>query len=206
MRIPKAVQIYKNGLPLTFSGLKVGNDLSNRTSVVSASSSWTIWYDPVTGKNKRCSAADGLLWAPSQQRRSLTVLANNTVTKVTFDKHLKATGVTFASSLTKGEGPVFTVKADNSVILAAGTLATAPILERSGVGKASVLAAANVKQLVDLPGVGANLNVCYLNLFSCYSSVGSAKIGVPYLGPTWVGDVSTHINEAPKRHLARRWT
>lgn len=159
MRIPKAVQIYKEGLPLAFSGLKIGNDLSNRTSVVSASTSWTLWYDPVRGKNIRSSAADALLWAPSQQRQSLTVLANHTVTKVTFDKHLKATGVTFASSHTKGKGAIYSVRARKSVILAAGTLASAPILERSGVGKHSVLSAAKVKQLVDLPGVGANLNV-----------------------------------------------
>ncbi|OAA41725.1 GMC oxidoreductase [Metarhizium rileyi] len=158
MRIPKAVQIYKDGLPLVFSALEIGNDLSNRTSVVSASTSWTIWYDPVTGRNRRCSAADAFLWAQDQQRESLTVLANHTVTKVTFDKDLKATGVLFAGSLAKGKGPVYTVKARKSVILAAGTLATSPILERSGIGKASVLSAARIKQLVDLPGVGANLN------------------------------------------------
>lgn len=164
MRIPKAVQIYKEGLPYAFPGLKVGNDLSNRTSVVSASTSWTIWYDPVTGENRRSSAADALLWAPNQQRRTLTLLANHTVTRVNFDKHLTATGITFSSTLTKSKGPVFSVRAAKSVILAAGTLATAPILERSGVGKASVLSAAKVRQIVDLPGVGANLNVCVLIL------------------------------------------
>lgn len=159
MRIPKAVKIYKEALPLAFAGLKVGHDLSNRTSVVSASTSWTIWYDTVTGKNRRSSAADALLWAPDQQRRTLTVLANHTVAKVTLDKHLTATGVIFSSTLTKSKGPVYSVQAAKSVVLAAGTLATAPILERSGIGKASVLSAAKVRQIVDLPGVGANLNV-----------------------------------------------
>jgi choline dehydrogenase-like flavoprotein len=159
MRIPKAVQIYKAGLPLVFPGLTIGNDLSNRTSVVSASTSWTIWHDPNTGKNMRSSAADALLWASGQQRPTLTVLANHTATKIIFDNNLAAKGVNFASTLTKGKGRLYTVKATKSVILAAGTLATAPILERSGVGKASVLSAAKVSQLVNLPGVGANLNV-----------------------------------------------
>ncbi|KFG83637.1 GMC oxidoreductase [Metarhizium anisopliae] len=158
MRIPKAVQLYKKGLPLVFTGLEVGNDLSNRTSVVSASTSWTIWNDPVTGKHVRSSAADALLWAPDQQRTALTVLANHTVAKVTFDKDLQATGVLFASSLTRDAGKLYTVKARKSVILSAGTLATPAILERSGVGRASVLSAANVAQLIDLPGVGVNLN------------------------------------------------
>ncbi|KAK8932275.1 Glucose oxidase [Metarhizium anisopliae] len=158
MRIPKAVQLYKKGLPLVFTGLEVGNDLSNRTSVVSASTSWTIWNDPVTGKHVRSSAADALLWAPDQQRTTLTVLANHTVAKVTFDKDLQATGVLFASSLARDAGKLYTVKARKSVILSAGTLATPAILERSGVGRASVLSAASVAQLIDLPGVGVNLN------------------------------------------------
>ncbi|KHN95701.1 GMC oxidoreductase [Metarhizium album ARSEF 1941] len=158
MRIPKAVQLYKDSLPLVFSGLQVGNDLSNRTSVVSASTSWTMWYDPATGKHVRSSAADALLWAPGEQRSALTVLANHTVAKVTFDEDLKATGVVFVSTLTKNQGPVYAVKARRSVILAAGTLATPPILERSGLGDSRILAAAKIEQLVDLPGVGANLN------------------------------------------------
>ncbi|KAG5969558.1 hypothetical protein E4U55_002049, partial [Claviceps digitariae] len=158
MRIPRAVKLYKEALPHAFPGLSISNDLSNRTSVVSASTSWTIWHDPVTGMTRRSSAADALLWAPGQQRLSLTVLANHTVDKVNLDRRLKAKGVRFSPTLSRNAKQQYTVKAAKSVILAAGTLATAPILERSGVGKASVLSAAKVKQMVDLPGVGANLN------------------------------------------------
>ncbi|KAG5988790.1 hypothetical protein E4U54_004533 [Claviceps lovelessii] len=107
---------------------------------------------------KRSSAADALLWAPGQQRLSLTVLANHTVDKVNLDQNLKANGVRFSPTLSRDSKQQYVVKAAKSVILAAGTLATAPILERSGVGKASILSAAKVKQLVDLPGVGTNLN------------------------------------------------
>ncbi|KAJ4158368.1 uncharacterized protein LMH87_008897 [Akanthomyces muscarius] len=131
MRIPQAVQLYKKALPEAFPGLSIGNDLSNRTSVVSSSTSWTVWPETSTGKTRRCSAADALLWAPSQQRQRLTVLANHTVTNILFD---------------------------HGVILAAGTLGSTPILERSGIGSANILAAAKVQQLVDLPGVGTNLN------------------------------------------------
>lgn len=155
MRIPGAQKLYKEALPLVFPGLTVGNDLSNRTSVVSASASWTIWYDPVTGKNRRSSAADGLLWAAGQQRDSLTILANHKVDKVLFDKKMNAKGVKFGTNSTS---KLSTVYAKREIILAAGTLGSAPILERSGVGKASVLKAMGIEQLVDLPGVGANLN------------------------------------------------
>jgi len=155
MRIPGAQKLYKGALPLVFPGLTVGSDLSNRSTVVSASASWTIWYDPVTGKNRRSSAADGLLWAASQQRNSLTILANHKVDKVLFDKRMNAIGVRFGiNSTTK----LSTVYARKEIILAAGTLGSAPILERSGVGKASVLKAIGIKQRVDLHGVGAHLN------------------------------------------------
>ncbi|KAG6009977.1 hypothetical protein E4U21_000748 [Claviceps maximensis] len=158
MRIPGAVKLYKEALPHAFPGLSISNDLSNRSSVVSASTSWTIWHDPVTGEMKRSSAADALLWAPGQQRSSLTVLANHTVDKVHLDQSLRANGVRFSPTLFRNSKQQYVVKAAKSVILSAGALASAPILERSGVGKASVLSAAKVKQVVHLPGVGANLN------------------------------------------------
>ena len=160
MRIPGSVALFKQALPLVFPGLVIGNDLSNRTlPTVSASTSWTIWYDPVTQKNRRSSAADGLLWAQGQQRDCLTVLATHTVDRVLFEA-TKAIGVTFTRSkianVTSGTSRVYTKK---GVILAAGSLASAPVLERSGIGRASILEKAGVKLLVDLPGVGSNLNV-----------------------------------------------
>ncbi len=124
---------------------------------------YTIWHDPVTGKNRRSSAADGYLWAPGQQRAKLTVLATHKVDKVLFDRKLTATGVVFLP--TNGSVPspsnAFKAYATKGVILSAGSLASAAILERSGVGSPSVLKAAGIKRLVDLPGVGAHLNVSF---------------------------------------------
>ncbi|KAJ6787515.1 hypothetical protein PWT90_02278 [Aphanocladium album] len=159
MRIPQAVRLYKQALPGAFPGLTIGNDLSNRTSVVSASTSWTIWPEVSTGKTRRCSAADALLWAPSQQRPRLTVLANHTVTSILFDHGTAARGVAFANALsTSSDREIFRVRSNKGVILAAGTLGTTPVLERSGIGNSEVLSAAGVQRLVNLPGVGANLN------------------------------------------------
>lgn len=163
MRIPGAVKLYKEALTLTFPGLAISNDLSNRSSdhTVSASTSWSIWYDPATGQNLRSSAADGLLWPPEQQRESLTVLSNHKVDKVIFQDDLMATGVTFGvkpGTPVPGSLPgLHTVHAAKEVILAAGSLATAPVLERSGIGNSSILRGAGIAQIVDLPGVGCNL-------------------------------------------------
>ncbi len=194
MRIPQAVRLYKKALPEAFPGLSIGNDLSNRTSVVSASASWTIWPDPSTGKSRRCSAADALLWAPSQQRRTLTVLANHTVTTILFDHGTKARGVAFADATsTDPARKIHQVRARKGVILAAGTLGSTPILERSGIGNPSILAAAKVQYLVDLPGVGTNLNVSTYNLMACLETNNK--------GPTWIVHVSAGLKAPSKRYF-----
>ncbi|OGM51132.1 glucose-methanol-choline (gmc) oxidoreductase [Aspergillus bombycis] len=62
---------------------------------------------------------------------------------------LVATGVTLEDNTT--------VWATKEVILAAGTMQSPGLLELSGIGQKDVLRAANIQQLVDLPGVGENL-------------------------------------------------
>ncbi|ROV90476.1 hypothetical protein VSDG_08449 [Cytospora chrysosperma] len=135
------------------TGITVGNKLT--------SSSWTIWYDPVTGQNLRSSAADGLLWAPEQQRNSLTVLANHKVDKVLFQESTTASGLTFGikpgSTVPGSLSGIHTVPATKEVILAAGSLASAPVLERSGVSNKTILGVAGIETIVELPGVGCNL-------------------------------------------------
>lgn len=163
MRIPDAVQLCKDSLPLVFPGLTIGNDLSNRTlnGTVSASASWTIWYDEDSGENRRSSAADGYLWANDQRRDTLTVLANHKVDKILFGDTFTAKSVTFGikpgADVPGGQPGAHIVHANKEVILAAGSLATSTILERSGVGRSDILEAAGIHQLVDLPGVGVNL-------------------------------------------------
>lgn len=163
MRIPEAVKLYKDSLPLVFPGLTVGQDLSNRSvdGTVSASSSWTIWYEEDSGENRRSSAADGYLWANDQQRDTLTVLTNHKVDKILFDDSLTANSAIFGTKPgadVPGSQPrVHVVHANKEIILAAGSLASSTILERSGVGRSDILEAAGIQQLVDLPGVGVNL-------------------------------------------------
>lgn len=148
---------------MAFPGLTIGNDLSNRSSdgTVSASSSWTIWYDNSTGENRRSSAADGYLWDPEEQRDSLTVLTNHKVDKILFGHDFAARSVAFGTKPgadVPGSQPgQQIVHANKEIILAAGSLASTSVLERSGVGSPGILAAASIEVLVDLPGVGVNL-------------------------------------------------
>ncbi len=52
------------------------------------------------------------------------------------------------------EQTVHTVHASRLVVVSAGAMGTPLILERSGIGAASILEKIGIKQIVDLPGVG----------------------------------------------------
>ncbi|PMD45980.1 GMC oxidoreductase [Hyaloscypha variabilis F] len=82
----------------------------------------------------------------------LTVMTDTTVLKVNLkqDHHgYYATGVTLAN------GTV--INATQEVILSAGSFQSPGLLELSGIGNKTVLAAAGIEQLIELPGVGENL-------------------------------------------------
>lgn len=156
MRIPEGQSLYKSAMPAVFSGLTLHDDLSDRTGSAMASTSWTVWNDESTGSNviQRSSAAQAFLYAANQQRSTLTVLHDHKVLKVNFDANIKATGIQFGPA---NGGTIMTATANKEVLLAAGSLATPPILEHSGVGDSSILSKFGITTLVDLPAVGRNL-------------------------------------------------
>ncbi|KAK0837713.1 hypothetical protein LTR03_012583 [Friedmanniomyces endolithicus] len=82
--------------------------------------------------------------------RNLHLMVNTTVAKLNLDAAAACvTGVT----LQDGSG----ITARNEVILSAGSIQSPQLLELSGIGNATILAAAGIKQLVNLPSVGENL-------------------------------------------------
>jgi choline dehydrogenase-like flavoprotein len=98
------------------------------------SSARTAYYDPITS------------------RSNLKVVTGVQVQEIVFDS-LTAEGVKL---LDRDTGKTYTAYANTELILAAGAIHTPQILQLSGVGPASVLKAAGVEVLVDLPGVGNN--------------------------------------------------
>lgn len=85
-------------------------------------------------------------------RPNYHLLTNHVVEKIIFSPSLIASGVTFISR----EGINSTIKANIEVILAAGSVHTPTILQRSGIGPKSILEKAGIEVLLDLPGVGQN--------------------------------------------------
>ncbi len=104
----------------------------------------------VTQDGQRHGAADAYL-TPIKSRSNLTIKSNAIVTKVLM-KNGKAIGVEYQQ-----KGKPHTVKINREVILCAGAFVTPKILMLSGIGPADTLRSHGVDVVVDLPGVGQNL-------------------------------------------------
>ncbi|KAK3941960.1 GMC oxidoreductase [Diplogelasinospora grovesii] len=82
---------------------------------------------------------------------NLKIMTDTTVAKINF----KAVGSRQrATSVTLQNGT--TICARHEIVLSAGAVQSPNLLELSGIGQAPVLGAANITQLIDLPGVGEN--------------------------------------------------
>ena len=122
--------------------------------------------DPLNGDNL------GVSWQPSSLSKAthtrsysteylgvagpnMCVETNTTVVKVVFDESKDSSGLLVVSGVVLADGT--TISARKEVILSAGTFDSPALLERSGIGPKGVLEDAGITQLVDVPGVGENL-------------------------------------------------
>lgn len=94
---------------------------------------------------------------PVASRPNLKLLVGYRVNEVKFDASKRAESVTIQERGTANGVTVRTVRANIEIVLCAGWLHTPQILQRSGVGPKALLQQAGIPVVVDLPGVGANL-------------------------------------------------
>jgi choline dehydrogenase len=113
-------------------------------------------------RGQRHSAADAYL-KPILQRPNLTVLTHAQVTRILFDKG-RAIGVSYMQN-----GQEKQVRANKEIILCGGAINTPQLLMLSGIGPAPHLKALSIQVIVDLPGVGQNLqdHLCVPVAYSC---------------------------------------
>jgi len=105
----------------------------------------------VTQKNgERWSTASAYL-RPASSRANLTIRTKAQVTRVLIERG-RAVGVEYAR-----DGWRHTVRATQEVVLAGGGINSPQLLLLSGVGPAEALEAVGVPVVLDLPGVGKNL-------------------------------------------------
>jgi choline dehydrogenase len=103
-----------------------------------------------TAQGRRASAAVAFL-DPVKDRTSLDVRTGARTTRVVIERN-RAVGVECVES---GSPRIY--RAEREVILSAGAFETPKLLMLSGIGPAEHLAAHGITTLVDLPGVGQNL-------------------------------------------------
>ena len=103
---------------------------------------------------RRCSAVDAFL-APVMNDPLLTIETEATVTRLVIENG-KTVGVDYMQN-----GARKRAAADVEVILAAGAYQTPKLMMLSGIGPKDELARLEIKTLVDLPGVGKNLQDHY---------------------------------------------
>ncbi|RDX42202.1 alcohol oxidase [Lentinus brumalis] len=112
-------------------------------------------YVAIDPKTATRSAAANAYYEPNAGRKNLVLLTNALVSRIVFEtgsQPLRATGVEFLKDDKK-----YVVSVKKEVILSAGALQSPQILELSGIGSKEILSKHGIETLVDLPGVGENL-------------------------------------------------
>lgn len=137
-------------------------------------------FDRNIHRGRRLSAAGAYLH-PVMDRPDLRVVTRAHVTRILFEG-TRAVGVEY-----RRRGRLAEARA-GEVVLCGGAINTPQLLQLSGVGPAGVLSEAGVEPLVDLPGVGENLQD-HLEVYLQYACTQPVSMS-PYLAlwrRPWVG-------------------
>ena len=128
-----------------------------------------FWVPTANNQTYQRSYSVNGYYDPASSRRNLKLIVRHRVNEVVFDRQKRATGVRVQPL---DGSPAFIVNAAKEVILTAGWLHTPHILQRSGIGPKALLKEAGIPVLVDLPGVGSNLqdHPAGTAVFQCKSS------------------------------------
>ncbi|MDC3085947.1 choline dehydrogenase [Pelagibacteraceae bacterium] len=108
-------------------------------------------FDRTVFKGERWSTTRGYL-DPVRDRKNLTIITKALVCKLILENN-KATGVCFKDNKSK----IFNIKSKKEVILCAGAVGSPHILMLSGIGPKDHLKSMGINLVVDMPGVGQNL-------------------------------------------------
>ncbi|WP_321865756.1 choline dehydrogenase [Paraburkholderia tropica] len=115
----------------------------------------------VTAKGRRASTARGYL-DQAKQRSNLDIVTHAVTDRILFSGK-RANGVVFLDGNAR-----ITRRARREVLLCAGAIASPQILQRSGVGPGAWLRELDIPVVLDLPGVGQNLQD-HLELYMQYA-------------------------------------
>jgi choline dehydrogenase len=136
------------------------------------------YFQRTINKGRRVSAARAYL-KPARGRSNLEIRTNARASAILLEG-TRAVGVTYLS--TRG-APVRTVRARREVVLSAGTVNTARLLQVSGIGPAALLQDIGVPVRHELRGVGENLRDHYAVRLVMRAKPGVATLNELSRGP-----------------------
>jgi choline dehydrogenase-like flavoprotein len=117
-----------------------------------------LGYYQLTQYNARRSSTSVAYLAPIRDRKNLTVRLGAHVLRVVLEKG-RASGIEIAAA-----GGARLIRANREVIIASGAIGSPKLLMQSGIGPADHLRSVGIPVLLNLPGVGSNLQD-HLDLF-----------------------------------------
>jgi len=149
--------------------LRSFSDPNDRSVLQSAAAN--LFFTPLaTYRHRRNGARERLLTTRAGWPRLLDLRLNALATRVLLDKSKRAVGVEYRSGVNlyrahcfpaRTPGETHTVQARREVIVAGGAFNTPQLLMLSGIGPKAALESLGVESLIDLPGVGQNLQDRY---------------------------------------------
>ncbi|WP_244912037.1 GMC family oxidoreductase [Burkholderia aenigmatica] len=142
--------LHRTPLSNAFVAAAQGWGLNFTADFNAASQNGVGYIQLTTRRGRRCSAVDAYL-RPVLSDEKLTLYTGATVQKILIENG-KAVGVEYSVGGNKA-----TAYADGEVVLCAGALATPQIMMLNGIGAAAELETHGIKAILDLPGVGKNL-------------------------------------------------
>ncbi|KAK4149017.1 hypothetical protein C8A00DRAFT_38399 [Chaetomidium leptoderma] len=184
---------------------------------------WNTWKEMGLQEPKECGGGDkeGICWVPTSEhpvtarrshsglghyaavidaRKNYDLLTKHQGIRVIYPKeHKSKTPIVEIRSL--ADDSLFNVTAEAEVIISAGALHTPTVLLRSGIGPASVLKAAGIPVVLDLPGVGSNLQDHSGPSISWNLTKPGNFTPVPanMLNPDFLADATAGFDETPAR-------
>ncbi|KZV75304.1 GMC oxidoreductase [Peniophora sp. CONT] len=151
----------------------------------------SVVYVPISlnkfDNDSRSSSAASYLTPVEHTRQNWLTLVEHTVTKILFSNSstssLTATGVQFASTppvnttTAPSDATFYTAYAAREVILSAGAIRTPALLQLSGIGDAALLESMGIEVVLDLPGVGRNLQEQTNTGLAAFGNADTLKVG-----------------------------
>ncbi|KAF8965919.1 alcohol oxidase [Flammula alnicola] len=142
-------------------GIPRNPEMANGTNVGSMSSFTSV--DPRTAK-RSYAAPD--YYEPNASRPNLLVLIHSQVTKIIFGKGDNGLQTATAVEFTHQGARQVVEGVKRDIILSAGAFQTPQLLELSGIGNSKILQVQGITPIINLPGVGENLqdHVCVASI------------------------------------------